>query len=249
MLPILLPNRCLFSLSVGVDGAKGLSLMVQFLDKIITADTKPLESGQAIYSALLTANGKYIADFFITPHGDRLLIETDKAIAPTLMAQLQKYILRQPIEINQSEVAVAVTFQKPLTDAIFFIIDPRRANKECYRLYGAIAQQTADQTAYTQWRVDNLLPEGLQDFQENESMIVEYHLQNIGGLSLQKGCFVGQEVTARIYYKQVMMQKLKKQLVKKIMDKDFGAAPDDKILSSVMIDDKKHALVLEKKHG
>ncbi|MDI9314361.1 MAG: hypothetical protein QM529_06795 [Hydrotalea sp.] len=251
MLPISLPRRLLFSLSLkhGGDaaGKTGRLLPIQFLEKIITADTKPLESGAAIYSALLTANGKYIADFFIVPRDNELLVEVDKSTAASLMAQLQKYILRQPIEIKLLEQAtVAVAFAPPTADDIFFITDPRPANKKCYRLYGKLANYADDQTDYTAWRIDNLLPEGPDDFEENESMIVEYHLQNVGGLSLQKGCFVGQEVTARMYYKQTMMQKLKKQLVKKIIAPDAPPQDGDKILSSVTINHQKHVLVLEK---
>ncbi|MGI9462117.1 MAG: hypothetical protein ACR2NY_06060 [Alphaproteobacteria bacterium] len=246
MLPIYLPHRACLSLSLK-DSAKP-DVMFAFLEKIITADTQPLIQRQPIYSALLTPNGKYIADFFMIACDGEWLIETDDHLATNLMAQLQKYILRQPIIIKPNDKKTYITFFEP-DDDVFFMRDPRLYNhddKICYRIYGDLKQYEKNQTAYHQWRIDHLLPEGLMDFTINDSLIIEYHFHNIGGLSLQKGCFIGQEVTARMFYKNAAGQKLKKHLIKKIIDENNPAHSNDKILSSIMINHQTHALVLEK---
>ncbi len=267
MLPILLPHRGLFALSLKPGATASPNIIIDFLEKIITADTAPLRHNQPIYSALLTATGKYLADFFIIPPspgniwGDGFLIEMDKPLMADFKLQLQKYILRQPIAITMVEEQVYVSFDKPIANPehanMFFITDPRRQMKgeddiltqPCYRIYGQVAAHGEEQTPYHRWRIENMLPEGAMDFTPQESMVVEYHLQNTGGLSLTKGCFVGQEVTARMFYKQATAHKLKKQLIQKTIDTDYTLAAPDKILSTVPLNNKKLALVIEKRHG
>ncbi len=267
MLSILLPHRGLFALSLKPGTAGTANIIVDFLEKIITADTAPLRHNQPIYSALLTATGKYLADFFIIPPppgnilGDGFFIEMDKSLMADCKLQLQKYILRQPIAITNMMEQVYVSFDKPIADPehanMFFITDPRRQmngadnklTQACYRIYGQVATHGEEQTPYHRWRIENMLPEGMMDFTPQESMVVEYHLQNTGGLSLTKGCFVGQEVTARMFYKQATAHKLKKQLFQKTFDADDLPSAPDKILSTVTLNNKKLALVMEKRHG
>lgn len=260
--------------------------LIDFLERIITADTKPLTAAVPIYSALLTANGKYLADFFVVPaviNGTAILLfETDQRLVTSLQRQLAQYILRQPITLQPlPDWRVRVMPAAMTNDAAdgagkirgLLFSDPRLAVRHggdgYYRHYEPIVAQgdedsgAADDNsdnknsnadrAYHQWRIEHLLPEGLDDFVAAASWVVEYGLPAIGGVSLTKGCFVGQEVTARMVYRLAAENKLKRRLERRLLAAGVldNLGPHqlmhdgrDELLSAVKVDDGVLALLL-----
>jgi len=76
-----------------------------FLQGLVTNDVARLKDG-LVYTALLTPQGKYMADFFLVPDGDNVLVDVDAAQAASVRQRLMMYKLRSPVEIEDTEITV-----------------------------------------------------------------------------------------------------------------------------------------------
>src|SRR5271170_6606543 len=97
-----LPNRSFLRLS----GADRLT----FLQGLVSNDVTKVAPGHAVYSCLLTPQGKFLHDFFLIADGDSLLIECEADRRADLAQRLKMYKLRSKIEIAEAEYAVSVDF-------------------------------------------------------------------------------------------------------------------------------------------
>jgi len=189
-----------------------------FLQGLITTDIAGLDKG-LLYAALLTPQGKYIADFFLLRHGGSVLVDVDAEIAPTLIQRLNMYKLRSDVRISESDVQV-FRGTGPAPDGA--LADPRHPAMG-WRLYGT--RSGDDGTDWEAIRVAHCIPEtGIE--LTPESFVLEAGLDRLGGVDFRKGCYVGQEVTARMRHKT----KLRKGLCTVSIDGD--AAPGTPITSS-----------------
>lgn len=164
-----------------------------FLQGLITSDVAGLDKG-LIYTALLTPQGKYIADFFLCQSGDKILLDIDESLSAMLIQRLNMYRLRAKVEINASDLNVRRgTGPKP--DGA--MIDPRHPDMG-WRMYGA--EGGDDGTDWDAIRVANCIPEtGLE--LTPDTFILEAGFDRLHGVDFRKGCYVGQEVTARMKHK------------------------------------------------
>ena len=146
------------------------------------------------YAALLTPQGKLIADFLLLAEPDRILLDVDTRLAPTLYQRLSMYKLRADVRIEETGLKVQRgTGARP--DGAW--PDPRHPALG-WRLYGAAEQD--DGTDWTAIRVDHLIPEwGIE--LDSDSYILEMGFERLNGVDFRKGCYVGQEVTARMKHK------------------------------------------------
>jgi len=172
----------------------------KFLQGIITNDINNIEHGCGIYSYILTPQGKYLFDFFVVSQAPDFLIDIDKNDKEDLLKKLQIYKLRSQVEISElPEMQVYSSFQQ--VDGICFL-DPR-SDKMGYRF---ITNKTFDSLEYTEYqklRIENNLPEGT-DLEKDKSYPLQYRMKELNGVSFKKGCFVGQEVTARTHHRGVI---------------------------------------------
>lgn len=192
---------------------------VSFLQGLVTNDV----TRAPVWAAMLTPQGKYLADFLIVPESDGLLIDVDARLADDLMRRLSMYKLRADVQIAATDLAVTRGTGPAPAGAIS---DPRHPALG-WRLYAAEAPQP-DQTQ-PDWdavRVEHLIPETLAELIPNETYPLEVGFERLHGVDFRKGCYVGQEVTARMKHKT----ELRKGLV--TVSIDGTAAPGTPILTA-----------------
>lgn len=161
-----------------------------FLQGLVTNDV----ARAPCWAALLTPQGKYLADFFVVPDGDALLIDVDARLADDLTRRLGMYRLRSKVVIEPVAMTVARGTGPAPQGAI---ADPRHPALG-WRLYGGAGD---DGTDFDRIRVDHVIPETLIELIPNETFILEAGFERLGGVDFRKGCYVGQEVTARMKHK------------------------------------------------
>ena len=187
----------------------------KFLQNLITNDIKRLDTGP-VYSALLTPQGKFIADFFLIPDGNDILMDVDTDAAAPLIPRLNMYKLRADVTISETNLIVS----RGLNDAPEgAVADPRDANLG-WRYYGAEDHNT-DTVDWDALRVDHKIPEMGREL-DAESYILEMGFEGLNGVDFRKGCYVGQEVTARMKHKT----ELRKGLVRLVSDADIPENAD-----------------------
>ena len=187
----------------------------KFLQNLITNDIKRLDTGP-VYSALLTPQGKFIADFFLIPDGNDILMDVDTDAAAPLIPRLNMYKLRADVTISETNLIVS----RGLNDAPEgAVADPRDANLG-WRYYGAEDYNT-DTVDWDALRVDHKIPEMGREL-DAESYILEMGFEGLNGVDFRKGCYVGQEVTARMKHKT----ELRKGLVRLVSDADIPENAD-----------------------
>ncbi len=183
---------------------------VSFLQGLITNDVEKAENG-IIYAALLTPQGKYIADFFVIGQEDRLLIDVATSHAPTLAQRLMMYRLRAAVTIEETTLIASRGTGRAPEKALQ---DPRHPDMG-WRIYGET--HVGDDTDWDSLRVAHVIPQtGIE--LTPETYILEAGFEQLNGVDFKKGCYVGQEIIARMKHKTT----LRKGLAKVRVD---GAAP------------------------
>ena len=164
-----------------------------FLQGLITNDVKKLADG-LVYSALLTPQGKYLADFFLVPDEDAILLDVATPLAASLAQRLTMYKLRADVQIMPIDIAPACGLGETPAGAF---ADPRH-DAMGWRAYdGQTAQNGVDWDAI---RVAHCIPEtGIE--LTPDTYPLEAGLDRLNGVDFRKGCYVGQEVTARMKHK------------------------------------------------
>ncbi|WP_282127341.1 YgfZ/GcvT domain-containing protein [Roseobacter litoralis] len=168
--------------------------VTEFLQGLITNDIKGVETG-LVYAAMLTPQGKYLADFFICKSGDAILIDVAESHGDMLAQRLSMYKLRADVSIETTDLHLHRGIGDPPAGAL---PDPRHPalGWRCY----ADTPQTDDTTDWTALRVAHQIPEtGIE--LTPDTFILEVGFERIAGVDFRKGCYVGQEVTARMKHK------------------------------------------------
>lgn len=165
-----------------------------FLQGLITNDVNRLEQGM-IYAALLTPQGKYLADFFVVRDAESLLIDVADDLGDMLVQRLSMYKLRADVTIAKAEM-FAHRGLGPVPEDGFADPRDRALGWRAYRT----TPQTDDATDWTALRVAHLIPEtGIE--LTPDTFILEVGFERLHGVDFRKGCYVGQEVTARMKHK------------------------------------------------
>lgn len=164
---------------------------VEFLQGLVSNDV----SRAPIWAAMLTPQGKYLVDFLIVPQGEALVVDVDARLADDLLRRLSMYKLRSKVDLAIMDLNVARGTGPAPEGAI---ADPRHAALG-WRLYGAADGD--DGTDFDAIRVAHIIPETLIELIPNETFILEAGFDRLNGVDFRKGCYVGQEVTARMRHK------------------------------------------------
>jgi folate-binding protein YgfZ len=174
-----------------------------FFQGLVTNDLDALAPGLGIYATLLSPQGKILFDFLIVEGDGALLLDCVAATAETLVKKLKQYRLRAKIEIAlRPQLAVyAGLTGRPGERAISFA-DPRIAQLGP-RCIGAVAEMPADLPGpanYHATRLDLGVPEG-GDFGQDRIFALDAGLDELHAIAFDKGCYVGQELTARMKHR------------------------------------------------
>ena len=205
-----------------------------FLQGLISNDIEKVASHRAIHAALLTAQGKYLHDFFVIALGDALYLDGEAARLADLKRRLGLYKLRAKVTIAEASerYAVAAAFGDgaiaslglesergmalPFADGVAYV-DPRLtalgARLLLPRAAGLApleAQDFAlvDAAAYDRLRLSLGVPDGSRDLEIEKAILLEAGFDELGGVDWQKGCYVGQELTARTKYRGLIKKRL-----------------------------------------
>ena len=202
----LLEDRAVLALG----GAEGSD----FLQGLITNDMASCANGQAIYASLLTPQGKILFDFFVVPEGqDQLLIDCAAARAADLLKRLTLYRLRAKVQIaSRPELAVAALWSHgkdegsagTLPGGLVRFADPRApalgqraiaARDVLARAIGGFPHGD-----YHAHRLSLGIPDSA-DLIPDHVFALDAGLEELNGVSFKKGCYIGQEVTARMKHR------------------------------------------------
>lgn len=172
------------------------------LQGIITNNVSKLDNG-GLYAALLTPQGKFLFDFFLYEVGDCIYLDCEKESMPQLFQKLLMYRLRSNVEIiDRSADFTVISSSEKLNEDISFI-DPRLAEMGYRSIVADIPSGDQDNHYHAQ-RISLGIPEGSYDFISDKSTILEGHFIALNGVDFEKGCYVGQEVTARMKYRSTL---------------------------------------------
>lgn len=184
-----LPGRALFFIE-GPDAG-------HFLHNLVTADIEGLAPGRATYAALLSPQGKILYDFFVLRTEQAYLIDCAARQRAELVKRLGFYKLRAKVSVAVHEGEVGVSLQEP--DANVRFADPR-SDAIGWR-FVVERDSLAESPDYDAARIALGLADSEADLGSGEFFPHEANLDQLGGLSFAKGCYVGQEVVSRMEHR------------------------------------------------
>ena len=194
-----------------------------FLQGLISNDVTKAGPGRAVYAALLTPQGTFLHDFFLVEHGEHLLLDCEAARLDDLLRRLTLYRLRAKVTLEDfsAEYLVAALMGEnaagsEFRDGVAFVdprlatmggraILPREGAREVLEAAGYDAAEPAD---YDRLRLANALPDGSRDLVVEKSILLESGFEELNGVDFEKGCFIGQELTARTKYRALIRKRL-----------------------------------------
>eukprot|EP01037_Dinobryon_pediforme_P012391 gene12391-12477_t len=182
---------------------------VAFLQGLVSNDVTLAAPGHAVWAAYLTPQGKWLADFFIFANGERLLLDCESAHVAMLTKTLGRYRLRSKVQLRDAseDFTVHVAWgERP--DAAIMAADPRLPEAGWRVLATAPLADTADVADWHAHRMALGLPDGSRDLESDKTVLLEAGFDELHGVSWSKGCYMGQELTARTKYRGLLKRRL-----------------------------------------
>jgi len=209
---------------------------------LISNDIEKVSPSRAIWAAFLTPQGKFLHEFMIAKSGDHFLLDCELDRREDLVTRLKRYRLRAKADIELSNHCIAAAWGNEVAPSLelseevgktvqrnscVVFVDPRLVNMGV-RVIGSPDDVTGLLTS-TGYKKESLaafdthrtllgLPDGSRDMEVEKALLLENGFEELGGVDYQKGCYVGQELTARTHYRAL----IKKRLLPVIID---GPAP------------------------
>jgi folate-binding protein YgfZ len=204
-----------------------------FLQGLVSNDVERVSPAAARYSAFLTAQGKYLHDFMMIEAGESVWLEAEAARLADLKRRLSIYRLRAKVTLDEDNaLAVAAVFGAEATAALGLpdqpgaaracgtgvaFVDPRlaalgarailpRAEARAFFAGARISEARFD--SYDRLRLSLGVPDGTRDLVPEKSILLEAGFDELNGVDWQKGCYVGQELTARTKYRGLVKRRL-----------------------------------------
>lgn len=182
-----------------------------FLQGLISNDIHLLDRMPMIYSCLLTPQGKFLYDFFISVENDALILDCEggeRLQALTKLLSIYKLRANISIEMHDGlEVYAILSTQNDKNISIGYP-DPRHNKMGC-RSYTLPA--LGNEVPFDVWdehRIKLCVPDGSRDMIPNQSTLLECGIDKLNGVSYDKGCYMGQELTARTHYRGLIKKHL-----------------------------------------
>lgn len=181
---------------------------VGFLQGLVSNDVTGAVPGHAVWAALLTPQGKWLADFFILSDGERLLLDCERDQAPMLQQRLTRYRLRSRVALNDADLRVYAAWDGEPQVAGIAARDPRLPEAGWRVLATGPIATNASVGDWDQHRLGLGLPDGSRDLESEKSVLLEAGFDELNGVSWTKGCYMGQELTARTKYRGLVKRRL-----------------------------------------
>ena len=204
-----------------------------FLQGLISQDIERVSATRAAYGALLTPQGKYLHDFCLAQLDDRLILDGEQGRADELISRMAKFKLRAQVVLTPADdLAVFAVYgagapaaldlpnepgaARSLGGGIAFM-DPRAADLGCRLLLpleesaAILAKLQIGEGSFTDYdalRIRLGIPDGTRDMDVDKSTLLESNFEALNGIDWDKGCYIGQEVTARTKYRGLIKRQL-----------------------------------------
>ena len=204
-----------------------------FLQGLISQDVEKVTVDRSVYGTLLTPQGKYLHDFIIAARDSHLLFDAEPGRSEDLVARLSRFKLRADISFEpRHDLAVFALFGVGAADLLSLnpnpgatapigditaMVDPRSAPLGV-RLVGpleslqnfltGLAATETNFDAYDQLRISLQVPDGSRDLDIEKSILLESNIDLLNGIDWEKGCYMGQELTARTKYRGLVKRSL-----------------------------------------
>ena len=192
-----LPHRAVLSL-IGLD-------TIELLERLVTHNVQDWQPGETRYGALLTPQGKVIADYLAIRTEDGVMLELDQEALPDLAKRLKMFRLRADVQIEPQEDLFVIAGLEPtsepsaVSDAVLTYADPRFTEGRTRALVTTAPSDAQSVSDYHADRIAHGVPEQGSDFGAAEVFPADINMDHFGGVDLKKGCFVGQEVVSRMH--------------------------------------------------
>jgi len=185
-----------------------------FLQGLISNDIELATPERAIYAALLTPQGKFLHDLFIIDKDDDFLIDCEATRAGDLLKRLGAYKLRAKVTLADAREEYEVWAARD-QDSGFGIqgifVDPRLPKlgmRAIRRKKDSPNPESRILNAYDRHRLTLGVADGSRDMLIEKSTLAEGNFDLLNGISWTKGCYVGQELTARMHYRGLAKKRL-----------------------------------------
>ena len=199
----------------------------KFIQGIISNDIELLRKKPSIYSSLLTPQGKFQYDFFISNFKEKFYLECDISAQEELISKLMMFKLRLDVKVSINSDYNIILSKKKLnfsernSSSIFSFYDPRFDNSFFSRTYAdsnflnEIKKKYVEinENRYQTLRLNNCIPDFSIDATKAKSLLLEMRFDELNGISWTKGCYMGQEITARMKYRNIVKKKIFKVLI------------------------------------
>ena len=182
---------------------------VAFLQGLVSNDVAEAVPGRAVWAALLTPQGKWLADFFILSDGERLLLDCERGQASAVLQRLSRYRLRSKVTLRQAdELSVFAAWGTAPEAAAIAAPDPRLPEAGWRLISAEPLPTTASEADWDRHRLALGLPDGSRDLEAEKTVLLEAGFDELHGVSWSKGCYMGQELTARTKYRGLVKRRL-----------------------------------------
>ena len=189
----------------------------EFLQNLITNDINKCKSKNILYSCLLSPQGRFNSDFFIFKKDEKFILETHSFFYEKLLKKLNLYKLRSKIFIKEIENIYSYSIFGDLKikeDFIVFTIDPRNNNIGKKLIHESANPKILNnlteinENKYHEILIKNTVPLSHYDLEKNKSLLLENNFENLNSISWDKGCYIGQEITARMKYRALLKKRI-----------------------------------------
>ncbi len=174
-----------------------------FLQGLVTQDTT---APMPLWAALLSPQGKALFDFFLWDNGDDILIDAEASQAEALIRRLSIYRLRRKISIGLDANLGVYWSQSNAPDGA--AIDPRHPELGNRWIAAISANESDNSAAYVAHRLSLGITEGVAELGTDQTLWLECNAAELNGVSFGKGCYVGQENTARMNWRQKVNRRM-----------------------------------------
>ena len=204
-----------------------------FLQGLISQNVNKVTQKKAAYSALLTPQGKFLHDFCISKIGNNLILDCEQGREEELISNISKFKLRAKVELkHEKELSVFSVFgdeasqslhlsnilgaSREIKNGIAFV-DPRKIGLGCriiapesdtIELLEDLSIKEGTFIEYDTIRLSLCIPDGTKDLLVNKSVLLEANFDELHGIDWEKGCYIGQEVTARSKFRGLLKRRL-----------------------------------------
>lgn len=207
---------------------------VAFLQGLVSNDVRKADPGHALYALFLTPQGKFLHDLFLVETGDSLLLDAEAARRDDLLRRLRLYRLRSKVALEDRtpDHAVALLYgpdalerlglpaergaARPFAGGVAYVdprlpalgaraILPRDGGTDALCAAGFVE---GDPAVYDRLRLEHGIPDGSRDLVVEKAIPLENNLHDLNAIAWDKGCYMGQELTARTHYRALIRRRL-----------------------------------------